>query len=220
MRLPRPSAVIFDWDGTLINSVPIIYAAVNKTRAAFGLPPEDPATVHHYTAMTKEQSFVVRFGEANAARAIDMYQGFIEEVHAPTFSSPAAQADIIIPGALDVLQWLHGQNIPLLVVSNKTSVWLHKEVAYLGWQKYFRVVQGAQDTQTPKPDARAVLQPLQHIGVQPEDAVLFIGDSRADVECANAAGLTSVYYSKMPYDGNGSPRHTISDYRDLLKLLG
>jgi phosphoglycolate phosphatase len=219
MPLPSPPAVIFDWDGTLVNSVSVIYAAVNKTRAVFGLPPEDPATVRHYTAMTKEQSFVARFGEGNAARAIELYQGFIEEVHAPTFSNPAMQAGIIMPGAVDVLDRLAEQNILMLVVSNKTSVWLHKEVAYLGWQKYFRVVQGAQDTPTPKPDARAALQALQLAGVQPVDAVLFVGDSRADVECANAAGLTSIYFSNMPYDGNGAPRHTISSYADLLKLL-
>jgi len=207
----KPSAVVFDWDGTLLNTIPLIYRAVNKTHAYYGQPPEDPNEVRHFTSLTKEQSFAVRFGEERRDEALELYQRYIDEEHIPTFENSANHPELILPGGAEILDFFRQRDIPMFVVSNKTSRWLHEEVHYLGWKKYFVEVCGAQDVAYTKPDGRAASILLNAHGVAADKNVWFIGDSYADVACAQNAGLTAVLVSPYPYLDNIKPDFTYVD---------
>jgi phosphoglycolate phosphatase len=213
---PKPTAVIFDWDGTLLNTVPLIYRAINKTHDAFGQPHEDPAQVRQYTSYVKEVSFAQRFGATNVEKALQLYTEFVNEEHDPTFANSDNHADLILPHADTVLEYLHAQNIPMYVLSNKTSHWLHDEVKYLGWQKYFTIVYGAQDTDHNKPDARAAHQLLKKAELNAAKNIWFVGDSFADIHCANTAGLTSILIGEAV---DAVPHMHFASHTELLNTL-
>ncbi|MGE3770765.1 MAG: HAD family hydrolase [Bdellovibrionales bacterium] len=214
--ISKPSAVLFDWDGTLINSIPYKYEAINKIHDFFGQPHEDPLQVRHYAATVKEVNFPIRFGAENAEKALEMYAQLIAETHDRIFGTPENLQKILLPGADAILEYLHDMNVPMSIVSNNTSSALHHELASIGWGRYFKNVYGASDLPYPKPDARAALHALKSLVIRPDRSVWFIGDSPADIACANNAGLTSILITSQPYRHESAPMLTFTGLPEFL----
>ena len=96
------------------------------------------------------------------------------------------------------------------VVSNKQAVTLRQEVPQLGWDKYFGVAIGATDAAHDKPHADPALLALERLGITPGADVWFVGDTTADLGCAQNAGLSAIFYSEHETDGKsfeGYPFH-------------
>jgi phosphoglycolate phosphatase len=219
MLLCNPSAVIWDWDGTLLNTVPLIYRAVNKTHAHYGQPPEDPKEVRKFTAMTREQTFRIRFPHADQQEALQLYKQFIEEEHGPSFADKQSRANMLMPGVEALLELFHANGVKQFIVSNKDSTLLRREIVYLNWGKYFTGICGAQDTLHHKPDGRAALDLLVTHSIPANESVWFIGDSFADVGCAKNAGLTAILVSEYDYTDNIQPDFTFPDMIQFQKSI-
>lgn len=179
--LPPPKAILFDWDGTLIDNWDAILAAINEALEAFGKPVWSRAEAMDRISASQRDSFPKLFGnEWERARDI-FYTGF-ERHHLNVMQVLAGADELLTAGA----------GLPMGLVSNKHGKYLRKEVVHLGWQPRFRSVIGATDAPADKPDPAPVRMALEPIGVPLGPEVWFVGDSGTDMATARAAGCTAI----------------------------
>lgn len=186
-NLPRPRAILFDWDNTLVDTWPCIGKATNITLEAMGLSPWSEAEIRARVAGSLRDTFPKIYGD-RWEEARDIYYKAFGEVHLEMLRS--------LPSAEDAL--LASAGLYLGVVSNKTGRYLRAETEHLGWDRYFGRVVGAQDAARDKPDPAPVLLALSTGNIPPGADVWFVGDAPIDVICGRAAGCTTVVIGPEP----------------------
>jgi phosphoglycolate phosphatase len=213
-QLPKPAAVLFDWDNTLVDNWPVVQRALNTARAAYGLPALDMAETLANARLSARDSFPRMFGnDADDAKAL-FYQAF-EAGHLDGLNA--------LPGASDLLELLAMRGIPAAVVSNKRGNFLRAEVRHLGWETSFGAVVGAGDAVHDKPDPAPALQALARLQTGAAAGVWFVGDTDVDMRCGLAAGcipilvettdLPPAFYTDCP------PEARVPDLPALLRLV-
>jgi phosphoglycolate phosphatase len=178
---PRPRAVLFDWDNTLVDSWPAIHAAVNRTLVAMGHQPWSLEEAKRRIQRSLRDSFPGLFGE-RWDEAREIYYRSFAEVHLDTLRPKK--------GALELIELLRARGVYLAVVSNKTGKYLRLEAERLGWQDYFRALVGATDAARDKPAVEPVDMALAGSLIERSGEVWFVGDGAVDLECARNAGLS------------------------------
>ncbi|OLS64479.1 Phosphoglycolate phosphatase [Pseudomonas putida] len=218
-RLPR--LVMFDLDGTLIDSVPDLAAAVDRMLLEMDRPPAGVAAVRQWVgngapvlvrralAGGIEHSAV---DDREAEHGLDIFMRAYAESHDLT---------VIYPGVRDTLRWLQEQDVEMALITNKPERFVGPLLDQMQIGPYFRWIIGGDTLPQKKPDPAALLHVMQMAGVQPDEA-LFVGDSRSDVQAAKAAGvkcvgLTYGYNHGRPISEE-SPALVIDDLRALLPV--
>ncbi|NJO67581.1 MAG: HAD-IA family hydrolase, partial [Rhodospirillales bacterium] len=184
-------AVIFDWDNTLIDSWATIHDAQNHTLAAFGHGPWTMDETRKRVRGSMRDTYPRLFGE-RWQEAGKIFHGRFAERHLETLAP--------LPGAEVLLADLVAMGAYLAVVSNKKGDFLRTEVAQLGWSQFFGRVVGAHDAPRDKPSPEPVFLALKDSGIEPGEAVWFVGDADIDVECATRAGCVPVLLRETPPD--------------------
>lgn len=187
-----PSAIIFDWDNTLVDSWPVIRDALNTTLTAYDMAPWTLAETRQRVRKSLRESFPDLFGD-KWQEAADVFYGRYEEIH-------AAMIEPII-GTSDLLSAISDLGIYQCVVSNKRGDYLRKEAAQLGWSHYFGQLVGATDAPRDKPASDPVHMALKDSGVSADPAVWFIGDTDIDMECAIRANCAAILLRPEPPEG-------------------
>ncbi|WP_201487231.1 phosphoglycolate phosphatase [Pseudomonas sp. OF001] len=215
-RLPR--LAMFDLDGTLVDSVPDLAAAVDRTLAALGREPAGRERVRLWVG--NGARVLVRralagglehdgVDEALAERALALFLEAYADNHALTR---------VYPGVVETLDRLREAGVALALVTNKPSRFLPELLADKGLDGYFRWLVGGDTLPQQKPDPAALLWVMEQAGV-PATEALFVGDSRNDVRAAHAAGVTCVALSYGYNHGEPisleNPARVIDDLREL-----
>ncbi|MBO6896392.1 MAG: phosphoglycolate phosphatase [Shimia sp.] len=176
--------VIFDLDGTLVDSAPDIRASVNKMLAEEGLPNLDLPTVISFIGNglpVLVQRVMAHFQIAEtefprlSARVLEIYNASTS-AHTVTYD-----------GVLEVLDALLAKGVRMGVCTNKPKGPAMHVLEGLDLSKYFDVVVGGDTFDKRKPDP---LPLLETIGEVPIQEVLYVGDSEVDAETAQRAGVT------------------------------
>lgn len=192
--LPRPRAILFDWDNTLVDNWGAIHASINRTLTAMGHQPWTLEETRIKVARSLRDSFPILFGDRwKEARKI-FYDSF-EAVHLDVLKP--------LPGAADMLAALKDRGLYLAVVSNKTGRYLRSESDRLGWSKFFSRLVGATDASADKPAVEPVELALDGSGIARSGEVWFVGDGAIDMECAINAQLTPIFFGQK----NTLPMH-------------
>ena len=210
-NLPKPRAILFDWDNTLVDTWPIIHNAMAHTFTHMGVEPwsldETKAKVGH----SLRDHFPLLFGDRWEEAG---------KIYGDTYKSQHLLSLTPLIGALETLEFLHATDIYTAVVSNKQGPTLRKEAAHLGWDKYFTKLVGATDAPRDKPYADPAILALKESGISPAANVWFIGDSAPDVDCAIAAGLTPIVIDNKPLLTRYSqPVHHVENHAELKELI-
>ena len=142
MKLPKPKAVIFDWDNTLVDTWPIIHNALIATQRAMGHKEWSFDETRLKVRKSMRDSFPEIFGD-NWQKAGAMYQQQYRATHLEQLQA--------LPRAQEVLEAVKRRGLYSVVVSNKKSVNLNKEVEHIGWKKWFDKVVGSDDAARDKP---------------------------------------------------------------------
>ncbi|MCR9072997.1 MAG: HAD family hydrolase [Alphaproteobacteria bacterium] len=181
--LPRPNAVLFDWDSTLVDNWGGIARAMAITFAAYGLEPWSEDECRANAKLSMRERFPTLFGDRWEDASKLFYDSFAE-IHLQTLKP--------LPGSVELLQALAEAGVPAGVVSNKTGMYLRAEAAHLGWDGYFHKLVGATDAPRDKPAPDPIHLALDGTGVPAGPRVWFVGDSAVDLECAHGAGCTPI----------------------------
>lgn len=212
--LPRPRAIVFDWDNTLIDSWVCIRAATNATLRHMGHKEWTMAETQANVAKSMRDSFPAMFGD-RWEEARDFFYATYRSIHLDHLDP--------LPGVEALLEELAGQEIWLAVVSNKNGSFLRLEAERLGWTRYFRRLVGATDAAADKPSPMPVHMALDGSGVAPGEEVWFVGDAAIDMECAVNSGCVPVLVRPhAPQPGEfvtHPPRRHVAGCHDLASLV-
>ena len=187
----RPTAVLFDWDNTLVENWLAIQAAFNAALQQFQQPLMDLQQIKFQARHSARDVFPSVFGDDwQAARKI-FYRHF-EAHHLAGLR--------IMEGAEALLDILALHRLPLGVVSNKNGELLRREIGHLGWSERFASVVGAQDASADKPDPAPVRLALSRFGMRATAEIWLIGDTDVDMRAASAAECTPILIGPGPSD--------------------
>jgi phosphoglycolate phosphatase len=185
-----PRAVLFDLDGTLIDSAPDITAAVNELLSHSN---RGPLTLAEVTSMIGngveklvERAFAATGGALAPAALLREQMAMVD-----VYANHLTELTVPMPGAIDVLESLHGDGTLLGLVTNKPQRFIETILDHLGMSSLFGAVIGGDAGVTKKPAPDMLLAAMQQLGVEPWDTVM-VGDSTSDVEAARAAGVPAV----------------------------
>lgn len=193
-------AVLLDLDGTLLDTVEDIAAALNRALGEQQLSPLAVVQVRDLIGrgvpMLIERT-IARLGVTVAAsRRASLLERFY--VHYGRLHSLGESSASIYPGAIDGLARLHALGLRLAVVTNKPRHFAVELLSRLGLNKWIDVVVGGDSCDRRKPDPQPLHFACAVLQVQPTHA-LMVGDSVTDVLAARAAGLPVVC---VPYGYN------------------
>jgi N-acetyl-D-muramate 6-phosphate phosphatase len=187
MTAPRfPGAVLFDLDGTLLDSAPDMLATVNRMRASRG---QDDMTL----AQLRPQ--VSRGGRAMVAEA---FPGVDEAAREPmlaeflaTYREELGRHSHLFDGVVPMLAALESSGARWGIVTNKPEALAREIVPQLGWQQRCAVLIGGDTLAERKPHPLPLQVACARMGVEVEDCV-YVGDDERDIQAARAAGMRSV----------------------------
>jgi phosphoglycolate phosphatase len=186
-----PRLVIFDVDGTLVDSQHDIVAAMEAAFNGIGRPAPTREVILSIVGLSLDVAIPVLAPELRAAdhgRLVAGYKGAYMELRAQV---GAAQSSPLYPGARAVLDALrNAPDVLLGVATGKSKRGLNKLLEGHGLQGHF-VTQQCADFHPSKPHPSMILAALEEAGVAPDEAVM-VGDTAYDMEMAAAAGVAGI----------------------------
>ena len=207
-------AVLFDLDGTLIDSVPLIVASMQHAFAGRERAPSGKEWVA--LIGTPLEAMIRRWGEDEADVAI-LRERYKEHQWAHHDAMVKA-----FPGVPEVLEALTGRGVRMAVVTSKLEPSARRSLEFLGLARHFQAVVGLESTVRHKPDPEPVRHALGVLAAAPGQAV-FVGDSPHDVVAGNAAGVATVAALWGPFTRDelavAHPRAWAVKASDLLPVL-
>jgi len=181
-------AVLFDLDGTLLDTLEDLADATNEVMATLGFPTH-PIDAFRYFVGDGMKNLLLRClpearrDEATLAQAIGMFR----EAYGRNWADKTRPYD----GVPELLDALTGRGVPMAVLSNKPHEFTKLCVARLLPRWAFAAVQGVSETNPPKPDPGGARAITEHLGVAPAE-FLYVGDTNTDMKTAAAAGMFAV----------------------------
>ncbi|AIL65142.1 phosphoglycolate phosphatase [Rickettsiales bacterium Ac37b] len=210
--LPKPKAILFDWDNTLADTWVLLKQASEQMMAQMNILPTPEITNKLYTHKSMREVLPEIFGN-RWQEAAQIYQ--------TTYRKLRENNLFLLPLAKEVLLFLR-QNpyIHIGVVSNKIGTSLREEVSLLQLDTFFTKLIGSQDTTHDKPSVMPVLAALEGSNIEIGQEVWLIGDSVIDIECAHNANCTPILYgntSKSSVDYK--PSLHVQNHQEFLDIL-
>jgi N-acetyl-D-muramate 6-phosphate phosphatase len=179
-------AVLFDLDGTLVDTAPDLVATLLHLRAQHGLGPMDAAELRHHAGRGALGLLEAGFAHQTDIDPSSLRQQFLDHytanlwVHSRPFSGIEVQ-----------LEALQAAGIAMAVVTNKIESLARPVIEKAGWQAHFPVVVAGDTTARSKPDPAPVIEACRRLGVDP-CCTLMVGDDRRDVQAGRGAGSATL----------------------------
>jgi phosphoglycolate phosphatase len=190
------SAVLFDLDGTLVDSASEIMDSLAHMFTEMGVPVPDQDTLRSYVGppLLDSLQMTAGFSDVEAWEALNVYRDHYDEhlLRSPVF-----------PGVEGVLQRVQAAGIPIALATSKPESMAREVLEHNGLAKYFAEIAGASDDETRSTKADVVAEALRRLqarGVDTTDAVM-VGDRGYDILGAGAHGVPTVLVEW----GYGSP---------------
>lgn len=219
MAVNRYNAVIFDLDGTLLDTVQDIANAMNNVLERHGFPLHDIASYRHFIG-NGIPKLVYRALPLEISESVH-YQKVVSEV-LDEYSKHLDGYTKLYTGIDELLTELIKRGVRLAILSNKDDSFMDEVVdAYFSkWQ--FEVVFGARANTPVKPDPYSALEIAEIMGLQPAEFI-FLGDTSVDMHTAQNAGMYALgaawgFRGREELYANGA-QAVIDLPTDLLKLL-
>jgi pyrophosphatase PpaX len=202
----RPLAVLFDLDGTLIDSIGLLLACVHHAFEGRARKPTDEEWIATLGTPLRQQLSAYIDTPSEIEAVTDKYRTFQREKH------DALTADY--PGVRETLAELRKRGHPMGVVTSKSNEMMDRGLQWLGALEMMGTRIGMNSCDIHKPDPFPVRLALRELGYEPHEA-LFVGDSPHDIKAGNAAGVISVAALWGPFT-----REQLRPYRPKEYLAG
>lgn len=212
--------VIFDLDGTLLDTIDDLAMATNHALRMCGYPVHEIGAYRFFAGNGINKLFERALPEAER-RPENIVR--IRKLFLPYYGEHNADLTVPYPGILEVLQHLQRSGVSMAVASNKYQEATERLIGHYFPRIDFVRVLGQREGIAVKPDPAIVFDILESAGVRPEEA-LFVGDSGVDMQTALRSGLCSVgvtwgFRPKEELLSEGA-RNVVDHPSELLTLIG
>ena len=188
MEKLKPGFVLFDLDGTLIDSVPDLAYCVDEMMKTLGMPERGEAAVRDWVGngvqRLTERALINSVEGMPEQELMDKAYPIFLELYKHNYS----QRSRIYDGVVEGIEWIIEQGYRVACVTNKAEAFTIPLLKDKGLHDYFEVIVSGDTCAEKKPHPMPLLYAAEKLGVAPENA-LMIGDSRSDVKAARAAGF-------------------------------
>jgi len=185
---PDYKLLIFDWDGTLANSIGRIVESMHAASDRSGFPRCDDLAVKGIIGLGLPEAIRSLYPEIGDEELVAFRQHYADH-----YIALEAEPSPLFDGVADTLQTLRAEGYHLAVATGKARRGLDRVLKSHGWDDYFDITRAADETAS-KPHPLMLEQILAHCNVRPEHA-LMVGDSSFDLQMARNAGMGSVAVS-------------------------
>lgn len=211
-------AVIFDLDGTLIDSAPDIHAASAKMLTELGMDPLDYPTIRSFIG-NGVPKLIERIMAAKEIAITPDSHDKLHDIFMRHYNAAPADLTELYPGLLPVLAWLRDHDFALAVCTNKPEEPTRAILDAFDLTATFPVVVGGDTLPVKKPDPAPLVHTISELGAAD---ILYVGDSEVDAETAKAANVPfAIYtegYRKSPLD-QVHHDYAFSHYDQLMDIL-
>jgi phosphoglycolate phosphatase len=212
---PQPPLLIFDLDGTLIDSAEDIFEAFNLVMDLHRLPRIDHKVIYDHFGEGLTRLLYGCFPNMSQSELLSVENDFLKAYDRVMFDKTQPY-----PGVMNFLQAWNGD---LAVVSNKNERQVHRCLEGLGMKRFdWKAILGGDSLATKKPSPEPILEAIKRAQRSPEEVVM-IGDSIVDIEAAKSAGIIviAVAYGYTTYEHllHAGPDEVILRFSDLPKTL-
>ncbi|HLB05489.1 MAG TPA: HAD-IA family hydrolase [Thermodesulfobacteriota bacterium] len=205
--------IIFDLDGTLVNSIADITNSLNYATEPYGFAPKTPEEVAALVGEGITKVIERVLGDERLLLRDEVVRRFLE-----FYSEHIIDNTSLYPGVRETLNRLNG--FKKAIISNKREALSIKVLEGLDLLRFFDLVIGSDSTSEKKPSPVPVLHVLSTLGLGPEDAIM-VGDSELDIEAGKRAGVKTVGvtygYRKRIFLKDAD--FIINEFEDLLSIV-
>jgi pyrophosphatase PpaX len=174
--------VLFDFDGTLADTIPLIVASYHHALSASSLPPVDDVEVRSWIGRPLQPVLEERY-PGRGAELTEVYRAWNLANHDDLIQ--------VVPGMTGLLDAIHAAGARTGVVSSKRAETVRLGLRAVGLADRIDVVAGQDEVSRHKPDPEPLLYAARRLGVPAADCV-YVGDATVDIEAARAAGMGAV----------------------------
>jgi 2-phosphoglycolate phosphatase len=175
-------AVVFDLDGTLIDSTDAIVASFVHTFEAVGDPVPPREEIMRYISVPLEKHF---------AELTDRDPVELSQIYREHYFLTCAEDTVLLPDVRTALSKFHQAGLRMAVATSKSCKGSDIILNELGIEHYFEFVVGADSVQNHKPDPEALHLSREKLGIE-ADEMIYVGDTRFDTEASKNAGVACV----------------------------
>ena len=212
----RYELVIFDWDGTLMDSTARIVSCLQQSALLAGLTMPSVDDARHIIGLGLHEGFRVLFPDADDKHEKEMLRYYKEEfVHRNNTKHE------LFSGVLDWLGDSGRDAVLIAVATGKSRVGLDRELTAHGMHEYFVCTRCADECFS-KPNPQMVLEILSETGMAPEQAIM-VGDTTFDLDMAQAAGIDALGLTQGAHNKeqllNSTPTHVVASFAEAANWL-
>jgi phosphoglycolate phosphatase len=211
----RFRAVLFDLDGTLVDSYAALAEAVNYARREHGLQDLPEQRIRDFVGDGLDKLLQRAFETSDPPPTVQRsFEARYDEI--------CCSESRVLDDVESTLEELSRLSVPMAVCTNKPTSFSVKILSSLGLARHFRAIVGPDLARARKPDARHVLKTLEATGCAPEEALL-VGDMPIDVEAARNSGIAVAVVptgsSTREQLRAAHPDHYLERFADLLGIV-
>jgi phosphoglycolate phosphatase len=181
-----PKVVLFDLDGTLLDSAPDMLATVNHMRSARGHGPMALEALRPHVSKGSRAMSAAAFPELGGEVPPQMIREFLD-----VYEQVLGQHSVLFDGVVALLDAIEAAGSRWGIVTNKPEYLARQVLPGLGWEDRCAVLVGGDTLPQRKPHPLPLLHAAAELGAAIGDCV-YVGDDRRDIDAARAAGMRSV----------------------------
>lgn len=220
--MPRPEAVLFDLDGTLIDTAPDFAGVLNRQLAAHGRQPLPYETIRASVSQGARAVVALGFADRYPVDSVE-FEGIRQEFLS-NYLHHLADETRLFPDMDTLLTGLEALGIPWGIVTNKPSLYTMPLLKALKLDTRCSVTICPDMVTHTKPHPEPMLKAAKALGIDPEQC-LYVGDHVRDIEAGRAASMTTVAVSYGYIQDGDNPADWHADYLvdsvfELSRLLG
>ncbi len=206
--------IIFDFDGTLIDSYEAIAESLNLVRTSVSLPPFTLEEVRLMVGHGLEHLIEKAIGAGRVEEGVRLFR--------QSYATLCERKTSILPQVKQTLDTLDARGYQMAIASNKPSYFARDILRALEFDHLFAEVLGPNDVERPKPDPEMLEIIIMRVGLSPEE-VVYVGDMPLDVEVGRRAGVAvfAVPTGSATRDAllQARPDRLLQRFSDLLTFL-